>query len=90
MRYRRRVTPTPTIRHGYYLAASDQQHGDPELAQAAVVVWRRVTEGMTGRWGLYDGVSVFEAPGGRLLHRICLDNFFNDSAFKVEVFDVPP
>jgi len=91
--------------YGYYLAASNSEHGDPEESQLARRIWENYVAGHPERdWkalppGRFDGVSVYDRPAVTVLTsgEIAAANWPKETArtprackLIVQDFDVPP
>jgi hypothetical protein len=74
------------MRHGYYVARTEQEHGDAELSAEARLIWHRewseekpireVHE--DGQAGPVDGVSIFDREDGKLVRRLILHGAVRD------------
>ncbi len=61
--------PSGATRHGYYHAATDQQHGDSQLGARAKAIWLTHANGSGRDWarvppGPEDGVLVYVTNDG--------------------------
>jgi hypothetical protein len=67
------------LRHGYFIASTGTEHGDPELRANAHRIWDSYVQSVDRDWrafppGRYDGASCFTgAPGIVVWRRIVED-----------------
>lgn len=74
------------MRHGYYAARKQEQHGDPVLATLAEIVWTDLGHLAPS---VVDGVAFWIDAAGALHIRIAALDLFNPD-LRVIVRDVSP